>query len=126
MAGVEGEDLLGGGVGRSADGDRHRRRGALQPGRHVHRVAGEEAFAARWVNVEAHQRLAGVHPDADLDRLPADAGQRVDFVDEAQAGAHGALGVVFVQDRHAEGGNHGVADELLDGATVGLDHAPGG
>ena len=51
---------------------------------------------------------------------PADACQRVDLIDDAQAGAHGALGVVLVQDRHAEDGDHGVADELLDRAAVGL------
>ena len=66
------------------------------------------------VDVEAHQRLAGVDADADLDGLAADARQGVDLVDQAQAGAHGALGVVLVQGGHAEDGDHGVADELLD------------
>ena len=67
--------------------------------------------------------LAGVDPDAHLERLAADARQGVDLVDEAQAGAHGALGVVLVQRGHAEDGDHGVADVLLDGAAVGLDDA---
>ena len=125
MAGVEGEDLLGGGVGRLADGDGHRRRRGLQAGGHVDGVAGEEALAARRVDVEAHQGLAGVDADADLDGLAADARQGVDLVDQAQAGAHGALGVVLVQRGHAEDGDHGVADELLDGAAVGLDDRAG-
>ena len=76
------------------------------------------------IDVEAHQGLAGVDADAHLDGLAGDAGQGVDLVDQAQAGAHGALGIVLVQRRHAEDGDHGVADELLDGAAVGLDDAP--
>ena len=125
VAGVEGEDLLGGGVRGLADRDRHRRRRALQAGGDVDGVAGEEALARAGVDVEAHQGLAGVDADADLDGLAGDARQGVDLVDQAQAGAHGALGVVLVQRRHAEDGDHGVADELLDGAAVGLDDAPG-
>ncbi len=126
MAGVEGEDLLGGGVGGLSDGDRHRRRRTLQPGGDVDRVAGEEALAAGGVDVEAHQGLAGVDPDAHLDGLAADARQGVDLVDEPQAGAHGAFGVVLVQGGHAEDRDHGVANVLLDGAAVGLDDAAGG
>ena len=125
MAGVEGEDLLGRGVRGLADGDGHRRRRRLQTGGHVDGVAGEEALAARGVDVEAHERLAGVDADADLDGLAADAGQGVDLVDQAQAGAHRALGVVLVQRRDAEDGDHGVADELLHGAAVGLDGPAG-
>ena len=97
----------------------------LQAGGDVDGVAGEEALARAGVDVEAHQGLAGVDADADLDGLAADARQGVDLVDQAQAGAHGALGVVLVQRGHAEDGDHGVADELLDGAAVGLDDAPG-
>ena len=126
VAGVEGEGLLGGGVGGLADGDGHRWGHRLQARRHVDGVAGEEALAARGVDVGAHERLAGVDPDADLDRSAADARQGVELVDDAQAGAHGALGVVLVHGRHAEDGDHGVADELLDRAAVGLDRRAGG
>ena len=35
-----------------------------------------------------------------------------------------AVGVVLVRDRHAERGHHGVADELLDRAALGLDLGP--
>ena len=125
VAGVEREDLLGGRVRRLADRDRHRRGGALQAGGDVDGVAGEEALARAGVDVEAHQGLAGVDADAHLDGLAGDARQGVDLVDQAQAGAHGALGVVLVQRGHAEDGDHGVADVLLDGAAVGLDDAPG-
>ena len=126
VAGVEGEGLLGGGVGGLADGDGHRWGHRLQARRHVDGVAGEEALAARGVDVGAHERLAGVDPDADLDGSAADARQGVELVDDAQAGAHGALGVVLVHGRHAEDGDHGVADELLDRAAVGLDRRAGG
>ena len=46
--------------------------------------------------------------------------------DDAQAGPHGALGVVLVRGGHAEDADHGVADELLDRAAVRLDHLAGG
>ena len=45
---------------------------------------------------------------------------------DAQPGAHRPLGVVLVRGRHPEDPDHGVADELLDGAAVGLDHLAGG
>ena len=64
-------------------------------------------------------------PTRTSDGLAADARQRVDLVDQAQPGAHGALGVVLVQRGHAEDGDHGVADVLLDGAAVGLDDRAG-
>ena len=120
VAGVEREDPVGRRMGGLADGDRHRRGRALQAGGDVDRVAGEEAFARAGVDVETHQGLTGVDADADLDGLAADARQGVDLVDQAQPGAHGALRVVLVQRRHAEDGDHGVADELLDRAAVGL------
>ena len=110
-------------MSRLADRDRHRRRRRLQSGGDVDGVTGEEALAARRIDVEAHQGLAGVDADAHLEPPVADARQRVDLVDQTQAGAHGALGVVFMQRRHAEDGDHGVADVLLDGAAVGLDDA---
>ena len=75
------------------------------------------------LDVEAHQGLAGVDADADLDGLPADAGQGVDLVDQPQAGAHRPLRVVLVQGGYAEDRDHGVADVLLDDPAVGLDDA---
>ena len=53
-------------------------------------------------------------------------GSASDLVDQTEAGAHGALGIVLVQRRHAEDGDDGVADVLLHGAAVGLDDAPCG
>ena len=49
-------------------------------------------------------------------------GHALERLEDAQAGADGALGVVLVHGGHAEDADHGVADELLDGAAVGLDH----
>ena len=121
MAGLEGEDLLSRGVGRLADGDGHRRGRRLQARRHIDGVADEEPLAESGVDLEAHQRLAGVDPHPDLDGAAGDAGQGVDLVDEAQTCAHRPFGVVLVQDGHAEHGDDGVADELLHRPAVGLD-----
>ena len=108
-------------MGGLADGDGHRWGRRLQARRHVDGVAGEEALAARRVDVETYQGLAGVDAYPDLDRLAADARQGVDLVDQAQAGPHRPFRVVLVHGRHAEDCDHGVPDELLDGTAVGLD-----
>ncbi len=78
------------------------------------------------VDVEAHQGLAGVDADAGLERRAVRPRHALEGLDDAQAGAHGALGVVLVHGGHAEDADHGVADELLDGAAVRLDHLAGG
>ena len=106
----------------AADGDAAGRRGRLQTRRHVDGVAGEEAASRERVDVEAHQGLAGVDADAGLERRAVGASHALQSLEKAQAGAHGALGVVLVHGGHAEDADHGVADELLDGAAVGLDH----
>ena len=54
---------------------------ALQAGGDVDGVSGEEPLARGGVDIQTHQRLAGVDADPDLDRLAADAGQGVDLVD---------------------------------------------
>ena len=54
---------------------------------------------------------------------PVRAGQPIDRIEDAQGRAHGTLWVVLVHDRHTEDTDHGVADELLDDAPVGLDGA---
>ena len=50
--------------------------------------------------------------------------QLLDCLQDAQAGADGALRVVLVRDRGAEDGHDRVADELLDRASVALDLLP--
>ena len=64
--------------------------------------------------------------DHDLARLDADANgelQLLDLRNDLECSANGPLGVVLVRERHAEGGHHRVAGELLDGASVRLDPA---
>ena len=64
-------------------------------------------------------------PTADLERRAVGTGHALERLHDAQPGAHGALGVVLVGGGHAEDANDGVADELLDGAAVGLDRFGG-
>ena len=62
--------------------------------------------------------------DDELARLDARCGLEAELahrVEHRERGAHRALGVVLVRLRHAEGGHHGVAGELLDRAAVLLD-----
>ena len=74
---------------------------------------------------EANQRLAGVDPDAESQRRPADGLEALGVLDDAQARAHGPLGVVLVGGGNPEDADHGVADELLHHPAVGLDLGPG-
>ncbi len=56
------------------------------------------------------------------------AEQRVDLGDrggEVERGPDGPLGVVLLRDGCTPDGHHRVADELLDGAAVALDHRAG-
>ena len=121
---VVGDGVPGQLVRELADDDAAGRRGGLEAGRRVDGVAGEEGLARGGVDVGVQVGLAGVHADAHLDRVAVGPGQRADFVDEPKRAAHGPLGVVLVRLREAEHGEHGVADELLDGAAVLLDEPP--
>src|SRR5204863_156045 len=71
-----------------------------------------------------------VDPDPKVDRrpeLPREVGvQLPQPLPQLGRGTHGAQRVVFVQDRDAEDGHHGVADELLDAASVALDDVADG
>ncbi len=125
VTGVEAEGALGGDVGRLADRDRHRRRHALQPRRRVDRVPGKKAAPRGGVDVEAHERVAGIDADANLQRRAVGPRQALEVLDQAQAGAHRALGVVLVHGGHAEHGHHRVPDELLHGAAMRLDGRAG-
>ena len=95
--------------------------GGLETGPDVDRVAGEEALARARGHVEAHEGLAGVDADAHLDGAAGDRRQSLDGLDELEPRANRTLGIVLVRRRHAEDGDHGVADELLDRAPVVLD-----
>ena len=104
------EDLVGGG-------------GLLEASAHVHRIAGDQALAGRGV---AGHHLAGIDADPHAQPLPVHpleiAVQRGEGLPHADRGADGAERVVLVQARDPEDRHHGVADELLDGAAVALDH----
>ena len=97
------EHARGEGVGRLTHDDAHGRGDRLQARGDVDGVADEQTLPGAGFDVEPHERLAGVDADADPARLPADARHVGEPFDEAQPGAHGALGVVLVRDRHAEG-----------------------
>ena len=74
--------------------------------------------ASRSTNVDS--RLV----DDDLARLDADArlqAELVHLVEDRERRPDRALGVVLVRLRDAEGGQDGVAGELLDDAAVRLD-----
>ena len=108
-------------VGRSAHDHAVGRRRSLKASGGVDGVAGQEATTRGGVDVETHESLAGVDADAGLQRAAVGTGSALQGIEDAQAGAHRPFGVVLVHDRHAEDADHGVADELLDGAAVGLD-----
>ena len=100
-------------------------RDALQPRRRVHHVACDETLAEFWASIERDDPLAGVDPDADVKVYTLALGVEVsDRIEDPQAGADCALGVVLVCDGRPEHGHDGVADELLDGAAVALDLDP--
>ena len=63
------------------------------------------------------------HDLAGLDADPRLELELVDRLEDRERGPHGALGVVLVRLRDAEGGHDRVARELLDVAAVRLDAA---
>ena len=73
----------------------------------------------------AHHHLAGVQPDADLDRhalgAPHLLGVLLDGLLHAQRGVAGADGVVLVGERRAEQRHDAVAHDLVDRALVAVD-----
>jgi hypothetical protein len=71
------------------------------------------------------QHLPGLDPDPELERRPTLGGQlRAELrhrLLHLERGADSALGIVLVDGRHAEDGEHRVAGELLHEALVSLD-----
>ena len=93
-----------------ADQDLARLGDLLQAGREVDRLAGGEG------------RVAGVgHDLAGLDADPRLELELVDRVEDPERSPHGALGVVLVRLRDAEGSHDRIARELLDLPAVSLD-----
>jgi hypothetical protein len=98
-------------------------RSLLQPCRNVDRITGRDRLPRRGI---AGHHLAGVDPDPGFE---PDAPARVELVVETDqraphlvGGPHRAEGIVLVQHGNTEDGHHGVADELLDRASVPFQH----
>ena len=126
----EGRQLLVGDValseriGERADHDATGRGRGLEARGRVHGVAGEERLAGCRVDIGVHEGFACVDTESHLNRVTVRPGERADFGGELESAAHRAFGVVVVGPREAEDGEHGIADELLDDATVYLDQSP--
>ena len=110
-------------VGVVADAQAPGRRGLLHPCGDVHRDA---ANAAIGIHAAAEQHAAGVDADANVEafvtvRRPHFGAERLAEVEQGQAAAHGALGVVFLGFVGAEGGQDAVAGVLQDLAGMRLD-----
>ncbi len=95
-----------------ADEDLARTGGLLEARGEVHGFPGREGGVGL-----VDDDLAGLDPDPRLEP------ELDDVVEDAEAGADRALGVVLVRLRDPEGGHDRVAGELLDGAAVRLDAA---
>ena len=76
-------------------------------------------------DVEADERLAGVDADAQPQRRAAERRQVAASSQIRRRRADRPLGIVLVGRRDAEDADHGIADELLDDAAVGLDLGAG-
>ncbi len=109
----------GAGVGVGADDHLAGLGRRLEPGGGVHHVAHGRVVAAGPEGADEH--LAGVDPDAHAHRGADAGGLALDRALHLEGGPHGPLGVVLVGQRCAEQRHHGVADDLVDPATVGGD-----
>ncbi len=98
--------------------------GLLQSRRDVHRIARDDHLLDR--TSDGRDDVSGVDPDPDLHRDPMAllevAVQVLQPGEHVEPRVEGSLGIVFPDDRHAEDGHDGVADELLDRPPPGLDH----
>ena len=106
-----------------ADAQGAGRRRLLHARGHVDGHAADRAFV---VHAAAEQHAAGVDAQAHVEAVVAvpqrhQAALAPAFVEQGQAGAHCALGVVFVRLRGAEHGQQAVARVLEHLAVVGLD-----
>ena len=104
-----------------ADEDAVDGRGLLEARCDVHEVR-DEPLAFPRADLGFEERLTRRHadPDGELCALRS-LGEIGDSVPDLERRPHGSLGVVFVGDRCAEDGHHGVADELLDRPAEVLD-----
>jgi hypothetical protein len=116
------EQLPGRPPGRLSDDHPADRGDALQPGRGVGHVPGEEVLTPLRVGVEGDDRLASVdgHPDGQV-QPRAGLVQPVDGLDDVKRRPHGPLGVVLVGCRDAEHADNRIPNELLHRAAETLD-----
>ena len=113
-------ERLDGPEGALAHQDLARLSGLLQARGQVDRLAGDQEVAA---GARAGDDEAGVDPDPQVHAHVAPLGQAGQARAHHDRRPHRPLGVVLVRGRHPEHRHHGVADELLDGAAVGLGRA---
>ena len=88
--------------------------GRLQARGGVHGVADDRGVVA------GQDHLAGRDSDAGGETDRQDLVERLQALVHLDRGAHGAQAIVLVGQRHAEDGDHRVADELLHPAPVAL------
>jgi len=110
------DGCIGGPAGRVADEYRAGLCYRLNPARCVDQVTGHQSLAGR---AESDGSLAGEHTGAN----PKVGGTDVlthclDRHDQLEGGPHSPLGIVFVRNRSAPDGHHGIADELLHDTAV--------
>ena len=109
-------------------GDEHGARvgGLLQPRRHVHRGAVEQALLGRLAPDRDRTRV-DAHADPERDRQPDLLPEATDPLDELEPGAHRAERVVVVRVLQAEHADDGVPGEVVGAAAERLellgDHA---
>ena len=100
----------------------HRRR-PLQPRRRVDDITGDKALTVGQPRIERDDSFACVDADPDLQRQTGILRvQPLDRLENRESRPHRPLRVVLVRHGRAEGRHHRVADELLHGAAVTLDH----
>ena len=107
--------------------DQHlaRRRQVGQARGQVHRVAGDRIGPVPRTAGAARHHLAAGHADVDRDRPSEALGERRHRVPDRQSRACGPLGIVAMRHRRAEHAHDAVADMLVHGSAVRLDHAVG-
>ena len=98
---------------------------ALQPGRGIHDVAGDDALTKLRPGVERDHPLACVHADPNLQtETRVSLVELVDRLQNPQARPDRPLRVVLVRHRRTEDRHHRIADELLHRPAEPLDLLP--
>ena len=124
VSGLEGEAVLGQGMGGAGHEDASRRR-CQKPGRRVHRVARHRVSGRRGVTETAGNNRSGVDADMKLHWLPepcrpllAELGAAGNHIER---GVERTLRVVLMSHGCTKYGKHGIADEFFDKAVLARD-----